>query len=162
MKNIEFAKGGSAYILSKIEEAINAANAALIGSADDTSDKNTIYGAKKYAEEKAAAAQAAAEGTAAADAPAKVNAAKEELNGTINGIDGRLQTVESTYETKENVATAKQEAIAAGALTITEAAGTGNILKTYTFTQNGAEVGSINLAKDLVVSGGEIVEKNGE
>lgn len=150
------------YTDEEIEEAINAANAALIGTADDTSDKNTIYGAKKYAEEKAAAAQAAAEGTAAADATAKVNAAKEELNGTINGIDGRLQTVESTYETKENVATAKQEAIAAGALTITEAAGTGNILKTYTFTQNGAEVGSINLAKDLVVSGGEIVEKNGE
>ena len=91
-----------------------------------------------------------------------VNAAKGELNGTISGIDGRLQTVEGAYETKDNVATAKQEAIAAGALTISEAAGTGNILKTYTFTQNGASVGTINLAKDLVVSGGEIVEKNGE
>lgn len=57
---------------------------------------------------------------------------------------------------------AKNAAIAAGALTISEAAGTGNVLKTYTFTQNGAEVGKINLAKDLVVSGGEIVEKDGE
>lgn len=56
----------------------------------------------------------------------------------------------------------KNAAIAAGALTISEAAGTGNVLKTYTFTQNGAEVGKINLAKDLVVSGGEIVEKDGE
>lgn len=91
-----------------------------------------------------------------------VDAAKGELNGTINGIDGRLQTVEGAYETKANVATAKQEAIAAGALTISEAAGTGNVLKTYTFTQNGAEVGTINLAKDLVVSGGEIVVKDGE
>lgn len=91
-----------------------------------------------------------------------VDAAKGELNGTINGIDGRLQTVEGAYETKANVAAAKQEAIAAGALTISETAGTGNILKTYTFTQNGANVGTINLAKDLVVSGGEIVEKNGE
>lgn len=57
---------------------------------------------------------------------------------------------------------AKNAAIAAGALTIAETAGTGDILKTYTFTQNGAEVGKINLAKDLVVSGGEIIEKNGE
>ena len=91
-----------------------------------------------------------------------VSAAKSELTGTINGIDGRLQTVEGAYETKDNVATAKQEAIAAGALTISEAAGSGDILKTYTFTQNGATVGTINLAKDLVVSGGEIIEKNGE
>lgn len=61
----------------------------------------------------------------------------------------------------ESLAGAKNEAIAAGAVTIAEAAGTGNILKTYTFTQNGAEIGKINLAKDLVVSGGEIVEKEG-
>ena len=91
-----------------------------------------------------------------------VAAAKNELNGTINGVDARLQAVEGAYETKDNVATAKQEAIAAGALTISEAAGSGDILKTYTFTQNGAAVGAINLAKDLVVSGGEIIEKNGE
>lgn len=44
---------------------------------------------------------------------------------------------------------------------MSEAAGTGNILKTYTFTQNGQEIGKINLAKDLVVSGGSIVEKEG-
>lgn len=90
-----------------------------------------------------------------------VSAAKNELSDTINGIDGRLQTVEGAYETKDNVAAAKSEAIAAGKLTIAEAAGSGNVLKTYTFTQNGAEVGKINLAKDLVVSGGEIVEKEG-
>lgn len=57
---------------------------------------------------------------------------------------------------------AKNGAITASAVTIAEAAGTGNILKTYTFSQNGAEIGKINLAKDLVVSGGEIVEKEGE
>ena len=90
-----------------------------------------------------------------------VGTAKSELSGTISGIDGRLAAVEGAYETKDNVATAKGEAITASALTISEAAGTGNILKTYTFTQNGATVGSINLAKDLVVSGGEIVEKAG-
>lgn len=90
-----------------------------------------------------------------------VSAAKEELNGTINGIDGRLQTVEGAYETKDNVVAAKNEAIAAGKVTIAESAGTGNVLKTYTFTQNDETIGTINLAKDLVVSGGEIVEKDG-
>lgn len=90
-----------------------------------------------------------------------VGAAKTELSGTISGIDGRLSTVEGSYATTDNVATAKGEAIAAGAVTIAEAAGTGNVLKTYTFTQNGAEIGTINFAKDLVVSGGEVVEKDG-
>lgn len=90
-----------------------------------------------------------------------VSGAKTELNGTISGIDGRLQTVEGAYETKDNVAAAKDAAIAAGKVTIAEGAGTGNVLKTYTFTQNGETIGTINLAKDLVVSGGEIVEKDG-
>lgn len=90
-----------------------------------------------------------------------VDAAKTELNGTISGIDGRLATVEGAYETKDNVVAAKNAAIAASAVTIAESAGTGSVLKTYTFSQNGAEIGTINLAKDLVVSGGEIVEKEG-
>lgn len=85
------------YTDDEVSEIVNAANASLIGTAEDTSDKNTIYGAKKYAEEKAAAAQTAAEGTAAADATAKVNAAKEELTGTINGIDGRVAGIEADY-----------------------------------------------------------------
>lgn len=90
-----------------------------------------------------------------------VNGAKSELSGTITGVDNRLKTVEDNYETKENVAAAKGEAIESSKVTITEAAGSGEILKTYTFSQNGAEIGKINLAKDLVVSGGEIVEKEG-
>lgn len=59
------------------------------------------------------------------------------------------------------IADAKSQAIAAGVVSIAEEAGTGNILKTYKFSQNGQQIGSINLAKDLVVSGGEIVEKEG-
>ena len=90
-----------------------------------------------------------------------VSGAKTELNATISGIDGRLATVEGAYETKDNVAAAKDAAIAAGKVTIAEGAGTGNVLKTYTFTQNGETIGTINLAKDLVVSGGEIVVKDG-
>lgn len=90
-----------------------------------------------------------------------VGAAKQDLSGTINGVDDRLKAVEGAYETKSNVATAKNEAISASKLTIAESAGTGNVLKTYTFTQNNETIGTINLAKDLVVSGGEIVEKDG-
>lgn len=73
------------------------------------------------------------------------DAYKAQLDGLNDSLDG-----------------AKNGAITASAVTIAEAAGTGNILKTYTFSQNGAEIGKINLAKDLVVSGGEIVEKEGE
>lgn len=61
----------------------------------------------------------------------------------------------------DSLASVKSEAIAAGVVSIAEEAGTGNILKTYKFTQNGQQIGAINLAKDLVVSGGEIVEKEG-
>ena len=85
------------YTDTKVGEVVDAANEALIGTSEDASTADTIYGAKKHAEEKAAAAQAAAEGTAAADATAKVNAAKEELNGTINGIDGRVAGIEADY-----------------------------------------------------------------
>ena len=60
-----------------------------------------------------------------------------------------------------DIATAKSEAIAAGVVSIAESAGTGDILKKYVFSQNGAEIGTINLAKDLVVSGGEIKEIDG-
>lgn len=85
------------YTDSEVARIVADSGSGLIGSAEDTSDKDTIYGAKKYAEEKAAAAQTAAEGTAAADATAKVNAAKEELNGTISGIEGRVAGIEADY-----------------------------------------------------------------
>ena len=51
--------------------------------------------------------------------------------------------------------------IADGKITMTESAGTGNILKTYTFKQGDTTIGSINLAKDLVVTSGSIVVDNG-
>lgn len=81
-------------------------------------------------------------------------------------VDGSDLVIDGSKKVNVDLATpigaAKSEAIAAGAVTIAEAAGSGDILKSYTFTQNGATIGTINLAKDLVVSGGEVVEVDGE
>lgn len=145
------------YTDDEVARIVADSGSGLIGTAEDTSDKNTIYGAKKYADEKAAAAQSAAEATAAADATSKVNAAKEEIKGVTDGLGDRVKAIEDDYLTSAD----KTEAINAGKVSIAEAAGTGDILKTYTFTQNGETIGTINLAKDLVVSGGEVIEKDG-
>ena len=84
-------------------------------------------------------------------------------NLNINGVDYNIGYSQNdlTNELKAKYDAAEQNAINAGKVTIAEASGSGDILKTYTFTQNGEEIGKINLAKDLVVSGGEIVEKEG-
>lgn len=84
-------------------------------------------------------------------------------NLNINGVEYNIGYSQNdlTNELKAKYDAAEQNAINAGKVTIAESAGTGNVLKTYTFTQNGTEIGKINLAKDLVVSGGEIVEKDG-
>ena len=86
-----------AYTDEKVGDVVDASNEAFIGTAEDLSSANTIYGAKKYADEKAAAAQAAAEATAAGDATSKVNAAKEEIKGTTDALDGRIKAVEDDY-----------------------------------------------------------------
>lgn len=142
-----------AYTDSEVERIVADSGSGLIGSADDTADDNTIYGAKKYAAEAATAAQNAA----ATDATSKVDAAKAEIKNTTDALDGRIATIEDDYLKSSD----KTDVINAGKVSIAEAAGTGNVLKTYTFTQNGETIGTINLAKDLVVSGGEVIEKEG-
>lgn len=92
------------------------------------------------------------------EAGAQVNVIESvKVDGTALSISNKSVNVEIASP----IATAKSEAISASAVTIAEAAGTGDILKTYTFSQNGSTIGTINLAKDLVVSGGEIVEVEG-
>ena len=46
------------------------------------------------------------------------------------------------------------------AVTVTSAAGSGNVLKTYTIKQGGSSVGTIDIPKDLVVTSGSVVKGN--
>lgn len=46
----------------------------------------------------------------------------------------------------------------AGVVKVTEAVGSGSVAKVYTITQGGATIGTINIAKDLVVSSGTVVK----
>lgn len=78
--------------------AAGAAKAEVIGDAEDTSAENTIYGSKKYAEEKATAAQTAAVETA---------------NGYTDGKITELNIAQyaKTTEVDSKIATAKTELI---------------------------------------------------
>jgi hypothetical protein len=83
------------------------------------------------------------------------------INTKYNALEPRVKTIEDDY-LKGADKTALANRIANEApVTISEAAGSGDILKTYTFTQNGKAIGTINLAKELVVTGGDIVEIDG-
>ena len=92
----------AAYTESSDYDAAGAATAVqttLTGTADDPSSATTIYGAKKYAEEKASAAQTAAQGYA----DSQIGAAKTELIGegdatstTIKGAVSEAKTYTDT------------------------------------------------------------------
>lgn len=69
------------------------------------------------------------------------------------------------YYTGTNIETVLQEIGAemqtAGAVSISETAGSGNVLKVYTLSQKGQTIGTINIPKDLVATSGEIVDQDG-
>lgn len=94
---------------------------------------------------------------------ALTQAFKEAVNTTL---PGRIKAIEDDYLKAEDktaleaaIAAAKTDAVSTGKVTIAESEGTGDVLKKYVFSQNGEEIGTINLAKDLVVSGGKVIEK---
>ena len=126
------------YTDEEVSRIVADSGSGLIGSTEDTSDKNTIYGAKKYADEKAAAAQSAAEATAAGDATSKVNAAKEEIKGTTDALAGRIKAVEDDYLTSADkteitgAASALEGRVAAneGAIATLNGEGDGSVKKT--------------------------------
>ena len=80
---------------------------------------------------------------------------------SVNGSALQPEAKGVNIDIASPITTAKNEAVNASKVTVSESAGTDNVLKVYTFTQNGAEIGKINVPKDLVVSGGSIVEVGG-
>ena len=81
---------------------------------------------------------------------ADVAAAKQELYGgtvpaenplTLTNLDSRIDDLET-----------------GASVEITEAAGSGDVLKSYTFTQNNNEIGVINIPKDFLVKSGSVRE----
>ena len=68
-------------------------------------------------------------------------------------------TVTGATDVKTAIEAVNTKATAGSKVKITEAVGTeGNILKTYTVTQGGEQIGIISIAKDLVVSSGSVVK----
>ena len=99
---------------------------------------------------------------------------KTELSGLIKAEEDRAKLAEQTltdglkavtddYLTSSDRTTLEGQISAAetaSKVTITSSTPDG-VLKRYIFTQGETELGSIDLAKDLVVTGGQIIEKEG-
>lgn len=85
------------------------------------------------------------------------------LEGRVSTLEGEIVTERGRIDSLVNdtIPALGQRITDEAPVTITEAAGSGDVLKTYTFTQNGKEIGKINLAKDLVVSSGAVVMHEG-
>lgn len=83
--------------------AAEAAKTAVIGTSADASSADTIYAAKKYAEEKASAAETAAKNAAAADAATKANAAlesaKADAKAKIEALDAEVTSNDGAHVT---------------------------------------------------------------
>ena len=77
----------------------------VIGTADDASTADTIYGAKKYAEEKASAAQSAAEATASGALAIARTEITAEIDADVKALaDGQVKTNTEAIATKANSA----------------------------------------------------------
>jgi hypothetical protein len=88
---------------------------AIEGTSGDASSVATIAGAKKYAEEKAAAAQSAAEATAAADATSKANAAQAAAEATAAAdATSKANTAESNAKAHADTEIGKEKTRAEG------------------------------------------------
>lgn len=106
-----------------------------------------------------AALKAAIEGDLSKDATdAKT---LEAINDELNAIDLKIQGITGDYLKAADKTELANRITNEAPVTMTEAAGSGDVLKTYTFTQNGKPIGTINLAKELVVTNGAIVEIDG-
>lgn len=83
------------------------------------------------------------------------------INDELDGLDAKVKAITDDYLKASDKTELADRITIEVPVTITESAGTGDVLKTYTFTQNGKEIGKINLAKDVVVTSGAVVLHDG-
>lgn len=96
--------------------------------------------------------------------------AKVATSEAFNALSGRVSTLEGEIVTERGridgiinttIPALGQRITDEAPVTMETAAGEGEILNVYTFKQNGKTIGTINTRKELVVTGGEVVEKAG-
>lgn len=151
------------------------AKSEVIGKSGDASSVDTLYGVRKYVDEKTADIASNSEFSTLKGRVDTIegdylkNADKEALQGNINTEKGRIDAIVADYLKAEDknelvgaIATAKGEAIADSKVTMeTPETPDSGYLKTYVFKQNNVEFGRVNLPKDIVVSKGELAEHEG-
>lgn len=77
----------------------------------------------------------------------------------LDGVDVAMSGKTANILVADKIATAKSDAISASAVSIAEeVVDKDGVYKKYTFTQNGATIGTINTTKDLVVKSGSVVD----
>lgn len=137
------------YLTSDDESSIKEE---LIGASSDVSSANTVYGAKKYAEEKASDAQQAAE--------AKAKEAKDkadEVAADLGDVDSLSTTNKTAVGAINEVLAAVGTGGTAAVVAVTAKGATADYAQVYEITQGGTSVGTINIPKELVVESGEVV-----
>ena len=127
--------GGSVdSIEGQITKAIDALRSEITGDLSDTTDAKTL---------------------------AAINDELNAIDANYAALEPRVKAIEDDYLKGADKTELATRITNEAPVTMSEAAGSGDILKTYTFTQNGKAIGTINLAKELVVTGGDIVEIDG-
>lgn len=146
------------------------ASAELLGTITDTKDKATAFGriAQEVADREAAIG---ALNFGPVGDTGKVITAITQTNGVVNATADTLSasfvafTASNTAFKSSNVKDALDTLYAQSGegskVTLESAEGTeSGVLKVYTIKQGGAEVGKINIPKDLVVTSGSVVKGN--
>ena len=87
--------------------------------------------------------------------------ATEAFNTYSSTTDATLTTIEGNVSSNAaeiaGVKTSITNLTSSSAVTVSQAAGSGDVLKVYTIAQGGNTVGTINIPKDLVVTSGRVV-----